>query len=263
MRFSDIHKTAALLCLVMTGAPCFAAPKFSAPKAPAPKIAKPKPKWNEKTLDNAFAAAEKSDFTLLGRWLRAHPIKERDERGFSLLHFAATTRPQVVSWLLARGAEISAKDKDGQTPIFLAAMTDNAPVIALLAARAASLETLDKGGNTVLQMAAISGSPRAVTELLKRGARVDARGSDGQTALILAALLGRAHVVQILLKNGADARLKNRHDLTALDLATTMAFICVTGDKATQQQKLDQENYAKTIALLKAATQDATKSTPE
>jgi hypothetical protein len=79
----------------------------------------------------------------------------------------------VAKLLLASGADVNARDNDGQTVLMKAA--NNATVY-----------------------------DEVVKLLLSRGAEVNARNENGLTALAIAARVGRADVVRLLLANGAN-----------------------------------------------------------
>ena len=105
------------------------------------------------------------------RYAQAH-APELEDRGHTLLMCAALEgHAEAVKQLLARGADVNAKDSEGRT---------------------------------ALMFAVINLHRDAVLELLKHGADVNARATDGATALMLAASCGDPLIVQALLNQGAD-----------------------------------------------------------
>ena len=66
--------------------------------------------------------------------------EDRDEHGHTALHLAAWfgDSPDVVEWLLQRGADANAKDNNGNTPLKMARHFNSSPresvrrIIALL-----------------------------------------------------------------------------------------------------------------------------------
>ena len=68
--------------------------------------------------------------------------------------------------LLAKGADVNAKDTSGSTPLSMAAYAGNKDVAELLLAKGADINAKDKNGNTPLQNAASNGRTDVV-DLLK------------------------------------------------------------------------------------------------
>ena len=100
------------------------------------------------------------------------------ERG---LHFVAfQDRRDVAALLLARRADVNARDHLGATPLF---RVRTAEMAGWLLDRGAELEARDSAGATVLHLAAFRGREALVALLLERGADVNATDSRGQSAL--------------------------------------------------------------------------------
>ncbi|MCP6318852.1 ankyrin repeat domain-containing protein, partial [Klebsiella pneumoniae] len=76
--------------------------------------------------------------------------------------------------LLANGADPRVNDREGNTPLHLAARSSDPGVAALLGDAAADLEARNHDGLTPLGVACAAGNWRLAKFLLERGARADA-----------------------------------------------------------------------------------------
>jgi hypothetical protein len=105
----------------------------------------------------------------------------------------------AVRQLLDKGANIEAKDKDGETALIVAAWWATTDVVRLLLAKGANIEAK----NTALIVAAVMGKTEVVKLLLARGANIEGKDNYGQTALNLAIEAGNTEVVNLLREKGA------------------------------------------------------------
>ncbi|WP_063788500.1 ankyrin repeat domain-containing protein [Streptomyces chattanoogensis] len=166
-------------------------------------------------------------------------------------------RTERVEELLRQGASPSAASADGETPVYLAAVSGAADILRLLLDAGASPDAESRGepGSQGLPLCAAAcwGHSAAVRELLSYGADPDLReddgtgwtallwaangghhetvrllldadadpdaGSPGRTPLMAAAEFGAADIVRSLLRHGADVRRTDGQGRTALDLA--------------------------------------------
>jgi ankyrin repeat protein len=116
--------------------------------------------------------------------------------GCTPLHCAARYgHKEVAELLIAKGADINAKDTRGRTPIDLAINQGRKEIAKLL---------LSKSGDFSLHTAAYIGDLQRVEKFIDGGANVDAKDQKGQTALHYAAKAGQIAVAKLLIANGAN-----------------------------------------------------------
>jgi uncharacterized protein len=142
---------------------------------------------------------------------------------------AATEPPWVttVRLLLDSGADVEARDEEGDTPLVRAASYGQTETFNLLLERGGKINVRDKRGMTPLIAAACACAVATMNStydimkiLLEKGANVNARTRDGTTALMMAAGSpdGPASV-KLLLSKGADPMTKDNQGRTAMTFA--------------------------------------------
>ncbi|MFN8612241.1 MAG: protein kinase [Vulcanimicrobiota bacterium] len=188
--------------------------------------------------------------------LEKHPewVNARDSTGWGPIQWATFMgRHDIVSWLLARGADpgydsshamgplhvacawdradamfvlldkdpdVNASGPGGWTPVFWCAMTGQARLLESLLKRGAQVNALDDQGLSPLHIAATHGHLKLAASLLGAGAQVNLAGGPSRvTPLHLAAERGHLGVSDCLIFNGAELNLKDSAGQTPLDLA--------------------------------------------
>jgi ankyrin repeat protein len=115
---------------------------------------------------------------------------------------------QAVRKSLDNGADVNARDAEGNTPLILASFYAGAECVALLIEKGADVNAANKAGATVLIRAATGHEKTRL--LVAAGAKVRVRTALGSTPLILAARrAGNSRTVRLLLERGADATERN------------------------------------------------------
>lgn len=133
--------------------------------------------------------------------------------GTTALHWAVRWDDvEMAAALIRAGANAQIANRDGATPMFLAAMNGSGPMIeTLLKAGVDPNAPVLSRGETALMMASRTGRLDAVKLLLSHGSRVDATENlRGTTALMWAAEQGHTAVVQLLLDSGAVVNTKSQ-----------------------------------------------------
>uniref|UniRef100_A0A8B9VUV1 K Homology domain-containing protein n=1 Tax=Anas zonorhyncha TaxID=75864 RepID=A0A8B9VUV1_9AVES len=155
---------------------------------------------------------------------RGANIEHRDKKGFTPLILAATAgHVGVVEILLDKGGDIEAQsERTKDTPLSLACSGGRQEVVDLLLARGANKEHRNVSDYTPLSLAASGGYVNIIKILLSAGAEINSRtGSKlGISPLMLAAMNGHVPAVKLLLDMGSDinAQIETNRN-TALTLA--------------------------------------------
>ncbi|QIQ05272.1 ankyrin repeat domain-containing protein [Streptomyces liangshanensis] len=127
----------------------------------------------------------------------------------------------TVVHLLRAGVPADATDDDGQSALYLAAVSDEPGLVRLLLAAGADPErgSGPDGADLPLCGAASGGHTEVVRALLAAGARPDRREAFGFTALAWAVVQGFPDTAEALLEHGADPDLPGPGDEPPLVLA--------------------------------------------
>lgn len=109
------------------------------------------------------------------------------------------------------------RDDEGRTRLHVAGEDNKVSAAKKLIAAGARVDLKDRNGRTALFDWAYSGSGKGIDLLVAAGAKVDARDKEGLTALHLAARAENLATLDALLRHGADAHRRDRNGRTAID----------------------------------------------
>ncbi len=151
---------------------------------------------------------------------RKADIHFRDKDGVTPLCIAAQNgHAEAVRMLLQAKADVNAANKDGATALCIAGQNGHAEAVRMLLKAKADVNTANKFRFTPLYMAAQNGHAGAVRMLLVAKADVNAAENDGVTPLWIAGQNGHAKAVRMLLKAKADVKAAKNNGVTPLYMA--------------------------------------------
>ena len=184
-------------------------------------------------VNNIFAAVKSKDLAGVREIVKKNPglVKARDDQGKTPLHLATfECLPGIVKYLVGKGSDIRARDKDKWTPLLFDGCCWRAggiAIVKLLLTKGADINAQSRHGRTPLHNAIGNAETRdvgMVKLLLGRGADVNAVDEDGWTPLHTAVYFQRVDIVELLLTYRAKVNIKNKKGRTALDMAVKREF---------------------------------------
>ncbi len=161
------------------------------------------------TLIEAVKAGNRAAIRTLAR---RSTVNSSEADGMTALHWAVRADDaETVDVLIRAGANASAANRYGVTPLSLAATNGNGAITRALLKAGANPNVLGPDGETVLMTAARAGSADVVNALLDRGVNVNAAEAwQGQTALMWAAAENHGAVIKALAARGADLNARSK-----------------------------------------------------
>jgi ankyrin repeat protein len=144
------------------------------------------------------------------------------------LHLASQNgHKQAACFLLDRGADASAQEKDGVTPLHLASRYGHVEVAHMLIDRGADVSAQDKNGETPLHLVSVLGHVEVSHLLIECGANLSAQDKYGKIPLHLTLHYGHVEVAHMLIGRGADVSTQDKYGNTPLHLALSFGHVDV------------------------------------
>ncbi|KAK2592122.1 hypothetical protein QQS21_010193 [Conoideocrella luteorostrata] len=141
-----------------------------------------------------------------------------DDGSSPLLLAAESGHDSIAQLLIAKGADVNSKDREGATPFSRAILGNHYMFAELLLMNGADTEVQDNRGRTPLLGAVQSQNDVAVGLLLNYGAGVECKDNFGRTPLRLALDSDHEKMVKLLLERNADIMVKADDDWTPLQV---------------------------------------------
>ena len=126
--------------------------------------------------------------------------------------------------LLAKGADVKARDNEGASPLMWAVHNEDVALVRRLIAAGADAKAGNDYGATPMSEGAVTGNAEILRLLLAAGADVESPGADRQTALMIVARSGKIDAARLLIDKGANVNaVESWNGQTALIWATAQA----------------------------------------
>jgi thiosulfate/3-mercaptopyruvate sulfurtransferase len=136
-----------------------------------------------------------------------------------------TARSRLNPWLAEHGFPQDVREAtigNRTTPLMKASQSGNAEIAMLLICDGADLNARNSDGNNALWFACVSANPEVIGMLIGAGIDLDNRNDNDATCLMYAASTGKAPVLAQLLQAGANPQYETLDGFSALDMAATL-----------------------------------------
>lgn len=139
----------------------------------------------------------------------------------ALMQAVKSNDEATVRRLIAEGVDVNETDRNGDSPVIMAAYYGYIGVLRQLLEAGADVGALDPGMKaTALHAASYAGHAEAARLLIEYGVEIDRQGPvNGYTALHDAIWQNNVDVAQVLIDAGARLDLKSKQGETPLDFA--------------------------------------------
>lgn len=194
-------------------------------------------------------------------------LNMQDRTNNTPLHIAVETfSPEILQYLIQRGANVDVKNIHGETPLLKLLRSDrfSAQNVDCLLLNGADPKVADPRGETALHYAVFRGHTEVIDSLIKHGADVNAQTDSKYTPLHNAVFQKNPKATFLLLRAGADITLVDQNEKTALrhireinaqGHSRTVNGVCVEYMLVAREQtdKMDEVAY---LSLRQAVTKN-------
>lgn len=169
-----------------------------------------------------LSAASSGDTAAAARLLgQGADVDAKNNQGDTPLMLATKSgKIDTAKLLIEKGSNLEAKNNVGETALVAACTAGNVDIAQLLVEKGAATDARDDGGATPLMYAGLGGNVGIVDLLLAKGANINAADDKGETPLMYAASAGSVDAVNLMLRKSANPATKDHNGQTALDYAT-------------------------------------------
>jgi len=244
----------------------------------------------DKQHDTPLTRAFSKDLDTLKMLVNKNNIASRDSAGNTPLHLAITYKVNMdyIRYLLDCGADIDARNSNGDSVLYLAVENDAKEIGQILINKGANvygtntanysplrlaltnggetqdwvlgssvIEGDDGNGNTPLHYAAEWKLDNAVLYLISKGANINKKNANGETPLFNAVKSDSASTVKLLLSKGADADSRDLLGNTPLHYAVRWNALHAAAELLADGCSVDSKNASGKTPLSDAARSGA------
>ncbi|KAK9804415.1 hypothetical protein WJX72_011623 [[Myrmecia] bisecta] len=148
--------------------------------------------------------------------------KQDEDRRLDFLTAASHADIAQLRTMIQHGFDVNSTDYDGRTALMLACVKGHADVVSVLLAAGAQASLKDSQGNMALNEACINGHDNLIAMLTAHGARMDEiSGKEQATALCWAVFEGNLPLLRRYLAAGMDVNAQNFDLRTALHISAS------------------------------------------
>ena len=204
---------------------------------------------NQYSNESIFDACEKGHLQRVMQILDNNPNQINSSNMFSdkPIHKAVWgIHPNIVKYLIDKGADVNCKDREGLTPLHKAILKKNIEIVNILIDNGADPSALSFNNLTPIFLAASSGNSNILVRLINAGGDLDTPSQYLDTPLHIAAKKGNAEIVMILCMQGADPNARNNRNQTPYDMTNDekiKTMLIRNGYKPKQQNRIQSNQY--------------------
>ncbi len=166
---------------------------------------------------NVHSAVEHGDFEKVVRLVEKNKALTGscDEKGNTPLHLASKSLvdTQIIEFLIARGADIGARNMDGKTPLHFAVEAGSRAAIEILLAQGADINAPDSSGCTVLHYVT---DEEIAHLLIEKGADLQVRNTFDASPLHVALSHSLYGIARFFIDSGVNVNSKDKIGWTPL-----------------------------------------------
>ncbi|MCL2764345.1 MAG: ankyrin repeat domain-containing protein [Treponema sp.] len=142
--------------------------------------------------------------------INSDTIIAKDGLGNNMLHYAASWNLiNAIPVIVRNGISVEDVNATGQTPLFMAVITDSPPTIRALVDNNANINVRDTQGSSLLHSAVRWNAINSSLLLLSLGIDINVFSLNGNTPLHDAVILGMSDIESLLISAGADLEVRN------------------------------------------------------